>query len=206
MPSTPSTWATWAVKATRRGGDVRRSPSRRATTECRPSAPTTTRALHVTRSTLPDRTTTHASAEPFENGGRRRAQVLRAGFVTREAGAVEQQDRCTRPGEQQCCGRACGASADDDDVPGIIVHAASVVFQDSAERRQGRADQCGRQIHPIVVEPAPAPGESYRLVAHATPALEPRVARRALVLRLDRRAEQRVTQHSGDACGRDEGG
>src|SRR5438067_3397652 len=75
-----------------------------------------------------------------------------------------------------------------------------------SERGDGRSDQRRGQVHAVVVEPSPASGESYRLVTHPVSTLEPRVARRALVLRLYRRFEQRVAQHSGDAWGRDERG
>src|SRR2546426_868946 len=56
--------ATCAVNATRRGGDERTSPRRRATTERRPSAPTTTRLRYVSRFPLPDRAKTPAAVLP----------------------------------------------------------------------------------------------------------------------------------------------
>src|SRR2546426_9304154 len=53
--------ATCAVNATRRGDDERTSPRRRATTERRPSAPTTTRLRYVSRFPFPDRAKTPAA-------------------------------------------------------------------------------------------------------------------------------------------------
>src|SRR5206468_8531034 len=59
-----------------------------------------------------------------------------------------------------------------------------------SERGDGRTDQRRSQVYGVVVEPPPAPGESHRLVTHPVSTLEPRVARRALVLR--RSEERRV--------------
>src|SRR2546430_17729770 len=71
----------------------------------------------------------------------------------------------------------------------------------NAERGDGRADQRRSKVHPVVVEPSPAPGEPYRFVAHVIPALEARVARRALVLPLQGRPEHGVGEHTQNACG-----
>src|SRR5207248_11118795 len=60
----PAAPGAWAVKGNRGGGEERTSPSRRATTERSPSAPTTTRALHVTRCPLHERATTPATVPP----------------------------------------------------------------------------------------------------------------------------------------------
>src|SRR2546430_5941664 len=49
----------------------------------------------------------------------------------------------------------------------------------NAERGDGRADQRRSKVHPVVVEPSPAPGEPYRFVAHVIPALEARVDRKS---------------------------
>src|SRR5438094_2370071 len=63
----------------------------------------------------------------------------------------------------------------------------------------GRAYERGREVHRVVVEPSPSRREPYRLVTDGIPALESRVTRGALVLALERRAEQGVGKHPGDA-------
>src|SRR3989442_1571730 len=64
-----------------------------------------------------------------------------------------------------------------------------------AEPGHRRADESRRQVHRVVVEPSPAPRETYRLVAYRIPALEPRSAGRALVFALSGRAEHGVGEH-----------
>src|SRR5882724_12906963 len=68
-----------------------------------------------------------------------------------------------------------------------------------AEYGRGRADERRREVHAVVVEPSPTPRESYRLVAHRSAALEPRVTRGTLVFTLQRRAQDGVREHAQHA-------
>src|SRR2546429_1572055 len=60
-----------------------------------------------------------APAEPLQDFRGRRAQVLGTRFVARETGAVHEQDRCARAGEQQGSRRAGRTGPDDDDIPAV---------------------------------------------------------------------------------------
>src|SRR2546422_94997 len=60
-----------------------------------------------------------APAEPLEDFRGRRAQILGTRFVARETGAVHEQDRRARAGEQQGSRRTGRTGPDDDDIPAV---------------------------------------------------------------------------------------
>src|SRR5439155_340513 len=161
-PSTPATFATCAVKATRLGAEVRTRPSRRATTEWSPSAPTTTRALYVARCPLPARATTPMTAP--------RSQTRASTFAPWQTAAPAPTTTASHPSFMRAPRRS-----------------VRYVRPDCGD---GRAYERGREVHRVVVEPSPSRREPYRLVTDGIPALESRVTRGALVLALERRAEQ----------------
>src|SRR6266581_985215 len=96
-------WAGAAAEPTAHGGPAGRD-------HLRPVQLGVRRTLHCVED---------APAEPLENFRGRRAQVLGTRFVARETGAVHEQDRCARAGEQQGSCRAGRTGPDDDDVPAV---------------------------------------------------------------------------------------
>src|SRR5438093_2367367 len=72
-----------------------------------------------------------------------------------------------------------------------------------AEHGRGGSDERRGEVHAVVVEPSPTSRQSHRLVTHGIPALEPRVAGGTLILRLERRAQERVREHTRNASGRE---
>src|SRR6266568_4970502 len=279
-PSIPATSATCAVNATRRGGDERIRPSRRATTERNPSAPTTMRALHVTGCRLPKRATTPATA-PFShtkfstvtpsrttaparpaaemrmvsNVVRGRAKLYGRGpprnrphmaapqgattFIPYSLACAEPSTASTTPPPSRSRisvvaglkysehalsrgNRARSTSSTEaparassnavvapaGPAPTTTTSQRSVTRASRSGRRtmrsehgDGRTHQRRREVHTVVVEPSPTTGKPHGLVAHCLAALEARIACGTFVLPLERRAEDGVCEHAGDAGG-----
>src|SRR5438128_6221835 len=276
----PATSATCALNATRRGGDERTRPRRRATTERNPSAPTTTRLGYVSRFPFPERPTTPDTAPQSEtrfstlmpsrttaparaaaatrmvsNAVRGRAKLYGRGpprnrphiaappgattFIPYSLACAEPSTASTTPppsrsrisvvaglkysehalsrgnrarsmSSTEAPARASSNAvvAPAGPAPTTTTSQRSVTKASRSGRRtmrsqhgDGRTHQRRREVHTVVVEPSPTTGKPHGLVAHCLAALEARIACGTFILPLERRAEDGVCEHAGDAGG-----
>src|SRR5439155_1436172 len=162
--------ATCAVNATRRGGDDRTRPSRRATTERNPSAPTTTRLPYVSRFPRP-------SGSPLGSPERPTTAATVPWSKTRFSTVTHSRTSAPARASSKAVVAPAGPAPTTTTSQRLVTTSSRSGRRNvRAEHGRGGSDERRGEVHAVVVEPSPTSRQSHRLVTHGIPALEPRVA------------------------------